>query len=123
MAENITRMETEGNFSRAVICNGMVFLSGLATAAEDKDSCKTMTDHAESTFRRIDHYLAMAGTDKRHILSATVYILNDSQKAEFNAAWQKWIPAGCQPARTALACCGCTSEWPLEITIVAALPE
>lgn len=123
MAKNIIRMEAEGNFSRAVIYNGMVFLSGLGTAAEDKDNCKSITDHAESTFRRIDHYLAMAGTDKRHILSASVYILNDSLKEEFNAAWQKWIPDGCQPTRTALACCGATSEWPLEITIIAALPE
>lgn len=123
MATEIKRMERNGNLSRVVIHNGVVYLTGLATAAEEKDSCKTMTDHAQSVFRRIDHYLAMAGTDKRYILSATLYFADYSQKPEFDEAWQKWMPAGCEPARTAMTCYGYSPDWPLEITIIAALPE
>ena len=121
MKENIKRMESNGRLSRVVIHNGVVYLTGLAT--DGPENCKTMTDHAENVFRRIDHYLAMAGTDKSRILSATLYFADYSQKPEFDAAWEKWMPKGCEPARTALTCVGYSAKWPVEVTIIAAMPE
>ncbi len=121
MSMDIKRMESNGRLSKVVIHNGVVYLTGLAT--DGPENCKTMTDHAENVFRRIDHYLAMAGTDKSRILSATLYFADYSQKPEFDAAWEKWMPKGCEPARTALTCVGYSAKWPVEVTIIAAMPE
>ncbi len=120
MSSDIKRMEIKsGRFSRVVIHNGIVYLTGLAGTVE---TSRPMTEHAEDVIRRIDHYLAMAGTDKTRILSADIYLADFSQKAEFDAVWAKWIPEGCECARTSLTCIGHSSER-VEVTIVAAMPE
>ncbi|MEA5083467.1 MAG: RidA family protein [Lachnospiraceae bacterium] len=119
MSGEIKRMESNGCLSRVVIHNGVVYLTGLAT--DVPENCRTMTEHAENVFRRIDHYLEMAGTDKTRILSATLYFADYSKKPEFDEAWKKWIPLGCEPSRTAMTCVGYSDKWPVEVTIIAAL--
>ena len=84
---DIKRMGPGAWNSRAVVWNGMVFLSG--TVADDKT--QPMKGQTEQVLRKIDALLAQAGTDKSRILSATVYLADIALKDDMNEAWIAWM--------------------------------
>jgi len=100
--------------SRAVGHDGLVWT--VATASEKSPSMYAQT---VSALQALDRNLAAAGTDKRRILSATVYVADMSRKAEMNDAWLAWIDPAHAPQR---ACIGVTLEGNdlVEIVICAA---
>ena len=53
--------------------------------------------------RRFSHAsiapLAEAGSDKSHLLSATIYLSDMSRKEEMNKVWQGWMDPKNPPAR------------------------
>ena len=84
--------------SRAVIYNGMVFLSGIV--ADDKTL--PMKQQTEQVLAKIDAVLASSGTDKSRILSSVVYLADMSKKDDMNEAWMAWIHSDNPPARAAV---------------------
>lgn len=95
----VTRKEIGAIHSRIVEHNGVIYLSGLA--ADDKKL--TIKGQTEQTLAKIDRFLAMAGTDKSKLLTATIYLADMNDKAEMNEVWQAWIDADNPPTR---ACVG-----------------
>ena len=95
---DIKRMGPGAWNSRAVVWNGMVFLSG--TVADDKT--QPMKGQTEQVLRKIDALLAQAGTDKSRILSATVYLADIALKDDINEAWIAWMDKSNPPARAAV---------------------
>ncbi|MEC8622714.1 MAG: RidA family protein [Pseudomonadota bacterium] len=69
--------------SRAVIHNGVVYLSGVV--ADDKTL--SMTGQTEQILRKIDRVLKKAGSDKSKILSAVIYLADMDLKDEMNEVW------------------------------------
>jgi len=67
--------------------------------------------------------LDLAGTDKQHLLSATIY-LNDIEAhfAGMNSVWDQWLPKGAAPARATVEAKMAKPSILVEISIVAALP-
>ena len=84
--------------SRAVIHNGMVFLSGIV--ADDKTL--PMKQQTEQVLAKIDAVLASSGTDKSRILSSVVYLADMSKKDNMNEAWMAWMDPDNPPARAAV---------------------
>jgi enamine deaminase RidA (YjgF/YER057c/UK114 family) len=116
MTSTITRLPGAApGRSRAVAYGGLVWT--VATASE-----KSLSMHAQtvSALEAIDRNLAAAGTDKRRILSATVYIADMRRKAEMNDAWLAWVDPDHAPQR---ACIGVTLEGSdlVEIVVCAAV--
>jgi enamine deaminase RidA (YjgF/YER057c/UK114 family) len=100
--------------SRAVACDGFVWT--VATASEKSPSMHAQT---VSALQVIDRNLAAAGSDKRRVVSATVYIADMNRKPEMNDAWLAWVDPEHAPQR---ACVGVTLEGDtlVEIVICAA---
>lgn len=94
---------------------GIVFT--VATARVKHPSVYAQTRDALAV---IDANLAEAGIDKTRILSATVYVVDMTRKAEMNRAWMEWVAPGHEPQR---ACLGVVLEGAdlVEIVAVAAL--
>ena len=67
---SIKRMHTSERASKIVIHNDVIYLSGQV--AEDPEA--DVQDQTRSTLARIDAALAEAGTDREHLLSATLYL-------------------------------------------------
>ena len=63
----------------------------------------TVAEQTRSTLAVIEANLVEAGTDKRHIVEAVVYLTDMSSKAEMDAEWCDWIPDDGWPCR---ACVG-----------------
>jgi enamine deaminase RidA (YjgF/YER057c/UK114 family) len=92
---SITRHGPGANLSRAVEHDGTIYLSGLT--AEDKSA--DMAGQTAQILARIERNLAEAGSDKSHLLSATIYLSDMSRKEEMNRVWQGWIDPKHPPAR------------------------
>ena len=95
---SITRIGLGEWNSRAVIHNGIVYLSGMV--ADDKTL--PMKEQTEQVLAHIDRFLADAGSDKSKLLSAVVYLADMSKKDDMNEAWMAWIDPDNLPARAAV---------------------
>jgi enamine deaminase RidA (YjgF/YER057c/UK114 family) len=95
---------------------GLVFLSGLV--AEDREA--PFCEQVRQIFSRADKLLAEAGSGRGLLLAASVYILDQGDKAEFNRLWLDWLGDDL-PARTTVGVASLgTPSTRIEITFTAA---
>ncbi len=96
MKVNITRIPgaAEGR-CKTVEHNGLVWTVATAKGA-------TIGEQTRAALGQIDANLSDVGTDKHHIVEATVYLTDMSRKAEMDAVWCEWIPDDGWPCRACL---------------------
>ncbi len=100
--------------------NNTVYLSGQV--AEDPHA--DITRQTQSTLARVDELLIEAGTDREHLLSATIYLRNiDRDFAPMNDVWNAWVIDGHQPARACVEAHLARKALLVEICVIAALPH
>jgi enamine deaminase RidA (YjgF/YER057c/UK114 family) len=83
---------------RVVEHNGLIFIGG--TVADDKTA--GLEGQAEQIFAKLDQYLAAAGTDKTHLLSAMIFLSDLNRKPEMDAAWKRWLTPEDLPTRATI---------------------
>lgn len=114
----ITRTHTSARASHIVANNGVIYLSGQV--AEDPDA--DVQEQTRSTLSRIDALLTEAGSDKEHLLSATIYLRDiDNHFALMNEVWNEWVPEGHAPARACVEAHMARSALLVEICVIAAV--
>jgi len=69
---------------------------------------------------KVDALLLQAGSDRKHILSATIYIKDMRHFAEMNDVWDQWIPEGYAPARACVEASMAREALLVEISVIAA---
>ncbi|VVQ36557.1 2-iminobutanoate/2-iminopropanoate deaminase [Pseudomonas fluorescens] len=113
---SINRINSNSRLSGAVTFGDLVFLSGQVPG----DSTDVTGQTAE-VLAKIDALLAEAGSDKDHLLNATIY-LNDIGRdfAAMNEVWSQWLSPGNTPTRTTLQAQLARPEVLVEITVIAA---
>ena len=101
--------------SRAVATDDLVFT--VAVAPDPVPS--SVYEQAVKVLARIDESLALCGSHKSKVLSATIYLADVMQKKEFNRAWDEWVDPQNPPMR---ACIGVVIEPPhlVEVVVTAA---
>ena len=77
---SIQRQETKQRMSRIVIHNDTVYLCGQV----GKDSTKDIAEQTETMLEKVDELLLQAGSDREHMLSATVYVRDMKDFAAMN---------------------------------------
>ncbi len=113
---SIIRIGTERRrMSKIIIHNDTIYLCGQVA----KDSTANISEQTRSMLEKVDTLLAEAGSDRRHILSATIYIKNMSSFAEMNAVWDAWVIEGYSPARACVESSLARAELLVEISIIA----
>lgn len=111
-------MESNERMSQIVIHNNTIYLAGQTA----EDTTKDVTEQTKEVLATIEKYLAMAGSDKHHILSATIFLKNINEDFEkMNAVWDSWIPAGKTPGRATVEAHLCEPGYLVEILVVAAV--
>ncbi|MEB0105446.1 MULTISPECIES: RidA family protein [unclassified Pseudomonas] len=94
----INRISSNERLSGAVTFKDLVCLSGQVPG-EGQD---VMTQTRE-VLAKIDALLAEAGSDKDHLLNATIYLKDiGSGFAPMNEVWSAWLSPGLAPTRTTL---------------------
>jgi enamine deaminase RidA (YjgF/YER057c/UK114 family) len=116
----IERIQSGPRMSQAVIHNGTVYLAGQVAAGAPGAS---VTEQTKDILSRIDALLALAGTDKRRLLSATIWLTDMGTFAEMNGVWDAWVVAGATPARATVTSTRlATPDYKVEIAVTAAKP-
>nr|WP_278116108.1 RidA family protein [Mesorhizobium sp. WSM4875]WIE94638.1 RidA family protein [Mesorhizobium sp. WSM4875] len=114
----IDRYEPNGKrLSHVLKHNGIVYMTGQVPVDRKQD----ITGQTKQLLARIDHLLALAGTDKSRILFAQIWLKNISRDfAAMNAAWEDWIPENALPARATVEANLAAEEILVEIALQAA---
>lgn len=112
----VTRIKSGSRMSQAVVHGNMVYLAGQVASDTSADTA----GQTRQILATIDSLLAEAGTDKRHVLTATVYLTDMNTFNEMNAAWEAWIAPGCAPTRATVGAPLASSAYRVEIVITAA---
>lgn len=116
----ITRKHTSARASKIVINNGTIYLSGQVAA----DVAEDVQGQTRSTLEKIETLLAEAGSDKEHLLSATIYLRDIANHfALMNEVWNAWVPEGHAPARACVQAHMARAALLVEISIVATVIE
>jgi enamine deaminase RidA (YjgF/YER057c/UK114 family) len=112
----ISRINSNSRLCGATTFGDLVFLSGQVPGASTEVSGQT-----REVLEKIDALLAEAGSDKDHLLNATIY-LKDIQNdfAAMNEVWSAWLSPGQAPTRTTLQAELARPEVLVEITVIAA---
>ncbi len=69
----------------------------------------------------VDALLAQAGSNREHILSATIYLKDMGDYDAMNQVWDQWLPQGHAPARACVQAAIAEPEYLVEISVIAAL--
>ncbi|WP_299949558.1 RidA family protein [uncultured Ruegeria sp.] len=112
---NITRKHVGDRMSQIVIHGDTIYLAGQvgelgASVAEQTRTCLT----------EVDKLLIEAGSDRDHILQATIWLADMKDFDEMNAVWDAWVPGGNAPARACGEAKLAVPEFAVEIIVVAA---
>jgi len=113
----IERIETKRRMSRIVKHNGTIYLCGQVC----KDAKQGIKEQTESMLEKVDALLLQAGSDRKHILSATIYIADMQYFSEMNEVWDEWIPEGYAPARACVEASMAREALLVEISVIAAI--
>lgn len=112
----IERIDTKQRMSRIVKHNGTVYLCGQVC----KDAEQDISEQTQTMLDKVDALLLQAGSDREHILSATIYLKTMDDFKAMNEVWDNWVPAGFAPARACVQASMARDTLLVEISVVAA---
>lgn len=112
----ITREDRTGRMSGIVGFGDLIWLSGQT--AEDRNA--DVREQVMSVLSKIDDKLERSGSDKHHILSATIWLKDISDFDAMNEVWDKWVSDESAPARATVEARLADPRLLVEIGIVAA---
>ena len=115
----IHRIGIGPRMSAAVVHGSTIYLAGQVA---DKTAGGSVGDQTREILSIIDALLAEAGSDKTHLLSATIYLPDISTFAQMNAEWDKWVVPGHTPARATVEAKLAAPKYAVEISVIAAKP-
>jgi len=115
---SISRIGTDRRrMSKIVIHNDTIYLCGQV----DKDSDAGIKEQTQTMLDKVDDLLLQAGSDRKNILSATIYVKDMTYFAEMNEVWDAWVIEGYSPARACVAASMARPELLVEVSVVAAV--
>ena len=112
----ITRKHTAKRMSKIVTCGETIYLCGQVADNADEP----IGPQTENMLAKVDALLEEAGSDRSHILSATIYIRDMKDFAAMNEVWDAWVPEGHAPARACVEARMARPELLVEVSVIAA---
>ena len=98
-----------------VAAGSLVFISGQVPATLDAP----VAQQTREVLARLDAMLSRAGSDKSHLLTATVYLRDFRDYGDMNAAWDEWVDRLHPPARDCFKVELANPGWKVEIVATA----
>ncbi|NTI72273.1 RidA family protein [Agrobacterium rhizogenes] len=115
----IQRFEAGARMSRVVTHNGVAYLAGLTADELSQD----VAGQTRQVLAKAEAKLAIAGTDKSQLLSATIWLCDIADFDAMNAVWEEWIDSANPPARATAECRLADDDILVEIVFTAACSE
>jgi enamine deaminase RidA (YjgF/YER057c/UK114 family) len=112
----IKRHEPSKIYSKVVEANGFVFTAGI-TPEDVKQDIKGQT---QQVLKEIDRLLALGGTDKTKVVSATIWVTDIRNREAMNESWTAWNGGQNLPGRACIEAKLADPRMLVEIAVVAA---
>jgi enamine deaminase RidA (YjgF/YER057c/UK114 family) len=112
----IERKETKQRMSRIVIHQGIIYLCGQVCG----DATQGIEHQTQTMLDKVGKLLLDAGSDRQHMLSATIYLKDMQDFSVMNTVWDNWVPEGYAPARACVQASMARPELLVEISVIAA---
>ena len=112
---SIQRFEGNGRMSKAVIFNNTLYLCGQTCGEGD------IKEQTAGVLAKVEELLNQYGSDKKHILSITVYVKDMKDFADMNSVYDAWIEDGFEPARACVEAKMAREQLLVEMSVVAAI--
>lgn len=113
---SIQRLNPSPRWSDATIFNGIAHFVEVPA-----DTSCAMAMQIAQILAQAEVTLAAIGSDKSHLLSATIYITDKNNVPILNAAWAAWLPGGCAPSRACVKVELLDPDMLVEIAFVSAV--
>ena len=113
---SIERFEGTGRMSRAVRHNGVLYLCGQ-TSREGGD----VQAQTRDVLAKIEELLNKYGSDRNHLLTATIYLKDMGDFAAMNEVWDAWVVDGNEPTRACVKAELASPSILVEIVVSAAV--
>ena len=113
----IQRFENGSRFCRVLSHNGTVYLAGMTA----DDTSGDVIQQTRDTLAKIDHYLAMAGSNNSRLLSAQIWLRDIADFDRMNEVWDAWIDRAAMPVRATVEARLAGDAYRVEIMVTAAL--
>lgn len=94
-----------------------LYVGGLGAPDRSQD----MYGQTSQVCARLEEFLEQGGSDKEHLLSATIYISDPSLKGEMNRAWNEWLEEKHKPTRATISVGDMGDNLLIEVVVVAAV--
>jgi enamine deaminase RidA (YjgF/YER057c/UK114 family) len=111
----ITRFEPGPRMSKVVVHGDNVYLAGIVPNDPKADAASQVAQ----VLAEIDRLLALAGTSKSKLLTATILLADMKDFATLNAAWEPWIDPANPPTRATFQAPLATPDYKVEIIVTA----
>lgn len=112
------RFDVGPRMSEMTVHNKVAYLSGQVP----EDTSQDITGQTRQVLEEIDRLLALAASDRQHVLRAEVFLADMADFDGMNQAWDEWVVAGMTPARATVEARLAHAEWKVEIVVTAAVP-
>ena len=113
---SITRHEPSKIYSKVVEANGFVFTAGIVA----DDASQDIKGQTKEILKEIDRLLALCGTDKSKVVSATIWVTDIRQREAMNESWNAWTGGQNLPGRACIEAKLADPRLLVEIAVVAA---
>jgi len=115
---NIQYLETDDEkYSQVTVHGSTAYFAGQAELGDG------IVEQTKNTLAECDRVLALAGTDKRNLLSVMVWLRDMNDYAAFNRTYAAWLDQSRKPVRACVRSEMALSEYLVEIQMTAAIPE
>jgi len=114
----VKRIKPGPRLSQAVVHGGLVY-----TAGQVDDGAPDPGMQTAAILAKIDALLDEAGTDKKHIISANIWLATMDDFEAMNLVWESWIAPDEAPARATVESKLAFPRYVVEIAVIAAIPE
>ncbi|MGL4766892.1 MAG: RidA family protein [Formosimonas sp.] len=116
---SISRFDSNQRMSQMVVHNQTAYLAGQVD--ESSVLGRPALEQTTNILKQIDAYLALAGTDKSKLLTATIYLADMNDFAAMNQAWEAWVSPQGLPTRATVEAKLAAPEFTVEIVVSAAI--
>ena len=112
----------EAPYSPAVVCGGMVFVSGQVPVdpQSGKIVSEDFSEQAEQVFANLKSVLERSGSNLQNVVKTTAFLTSLDDFGVLNEAYKKYFPAE-RPARSCVQVCALPFEAKVEVEAIALL--
>jgi len=113
----IKRFHVSKRYSEMAVYAGVAYLGGQIT----NDLSLDITGQTQDVLSQIDSLLAQAGSDKKNILRAEIFLADLCDYDSMNRVWDAWVVNGYAPPRATVQAKLADPALKIEIIITAAV--